>query len=96
MAIDSGGLILVFIAIWPAPPGFVRNAELIESDMMRYLPSLIDDNELNIALQRYEGTVFLVTHDQDLLEEVGTRLWNFEHGKIEDHKGPYEEWLGKK
>jgi hypothetical protein len=27
---------------------------------------------------------------------VGTRLWNFEHGKIEDHKGPYEEWLGKK
>jgi len=30
------------------------------------------------------------------LEEVGTRLWNFEHGKIEDHKGPYEEWLDKK
>ena len=53
-------------------------------------------NALNIALQRYEGTVFLVTHDQDLLEEVGTRLWNFEHGKIEDHKGPYEEWLDKK
>jgi len=53
-------------------------------------------NALNIALQRYEGTVFLVTHDQDLLEEVGTRLWNFEGGSIEDHKGPYEEWLGKK
>src|ERR1700678_2179305 len=53
-------------------------------------------NALNIALQRYEGTVFLVTHDQDLLEEVGTRLWNFEHGEIEDHKGPYEEWLDKK
>src|SRR5580693_480461 len=44
-------------------------------------------NALNIALQRYEGTVFLVTHDQDLLEEVGTRLWNFENGAIEDHKG---------
>lgn len=48
-------------------------------------------NALNIALQRYEGTVFLVTHDQDLIEEVGTRIWNFEHGEIEDHKGPYEE-----
>ena len=24
-------------------------------------------NALNVALQRYEGTVFLVTHDQDLL-----------------------------
>ncbi len=53
-------------------------------------------NALNIALQRYEGTVFLVTHDQDLLEEVGTRIWNFEHGQIEDHKGPYEEFISKK
>src|SRR5688500_2454178 len=26
-------------------------------------------NALNVALQKYEGTVFLVTHDQDLLEE---------------------------
>jgi len=50
-------------------------------------------NALNIALQRYEGTVFLVTHDQDLLEEVGTRIWNFEGGEIQDHKGPYEEWV---
>ena len=31
-------------------------------------------NALNIALQSYEGTVLLVTHDQDLLEEVGTRV----------------------
>jgi ATPase subunit of ABC transporter with duplicated ATPase domains len=53
-------------------------------------------NALNIALQRYEGTVFLVTHDQDLLEEVGTRIWNFENGQIEDHKGPYEEFRSKK
>jgi hypothetical protein len=27
---------------------------------------------------------------------VGTRIWNFEHGSIEDHKGPYEEWASKK
>jgi len=53
-------------------------------------------NALNIALQRFEGTVFLVTHDQDLIEEVGTRIWNFENGAIEDHKGPYEEFLAKK
>src|SRR3954452_21111071 len=30
-------------------------------------------NALNVALQRFEGTVLLVTHDQDLMEEVGTR-----------------------
>ena len=39
-------------------------------------------NALNIALQKYEGTVLLVTHDEDLLEEVGTRVWHFEHGRI--------------
>jgi len=49
-------------------------------------------NALNVALQRYEGTVLLVTHDQDLMEEVGTRVWHFESGRIEDFKGTYEEY----
>jgi ATPase subunit of ABC transporter with duplicated ATPase domains len=48
-------------------------------------------NALNVALQRYEGTVFLVTHDQDLLEEVGTRVWQFDQGRIVDFRGAYEE-----
>ena len=51
-------------------------------------------NALNIALQKFEGTIFLVTHDQDLLEEVGTRVWQFDHGRITDFKGPYEELTG--
>ncbi|GGA68280.1 ABC-F family ATPase [Edaphobacter acidisoli] len=53
-------------------------------------------NALNQALQKYEGTVLLVTHDQDLIEEAGTRIWHFEGGptdfRITDHKGPYEEY----
>jgi ATPase subunit of ABC transporter with duplicated ATPase domains len=49
-------------------------------------------NALNVALQRYEGTVLLVTHDQDLMEEVGTRVWHFDHGAIHDFKGAYEEY----
>ena len=49
-------------------------------------------NALNIALQKFEGTVLLVTHDQDLMEEVGTRVWHFDHGKIADFKGAYEEY----
>ncbi|MBA3641463.1 MAG: ATP-binding cassette domain-containing protein [Acidobacteria bacterium] len=66
-------------------------------------------NALNIALQKYEGTVFLVTHDQDLIEEVGTRIWRFESTtvtpsapvvsvgdgrQVEDFKGTYEEYMG--
>ncbi len=49
-------------------------------------------NALNIALQKYEGTVFLVTHDQDLIDEVGTRVWHCTHDGIEDWKGTYEEY----
>jgi ATPase subunit of ABC transporter with duplicated ATPase domains len=52
-------------------------------------------NALNIALQRYEGTVLLVTHDHDLIDEVATRLWIFNDSGIEDFQGPYEEWKGK-
>jgi ATPase subunit of ABC transporter with duplicated ATPase domains len=50
-------------------------------------------NALNVAIQRYEGTVLLVTHDHDLIDEVATRIWHFEHGGIDDFKGPYEEYM---
>jgi ATP-binding cassette subfamily F protein 3 len=50
-------------------------------------------NALNIALQKYPGTVLLVTHDHDVIDEVATRIWNFKGGHIEDFKGPYEEYL---
>jgi ATPase subunit of ABC transporter with duplicated ATPase domains len=50
-------------------------------------------NALNIALQKYEGTLLLVTHDEDVLDEVATRIWNCKDGKIEDFRGTYEEFL---
>jgi ATPase subunit of ABC transporter with duplicated ATPase domains len=50
-------------------------------------------NALNIALQRYPGTVLLVTHDEDLIDEVATRIWHFEgNHQITDFKGAYEEY----
>ena len=50
-------------------------------------------NALNIALQRYQGTVLLVTHDHDLIDEVATRIWHFESDhKLTDFKGAYEEY----
>jgi ATPase subunit of ABC transporter with duplicated ATPase domains len=50
-------------------------------------------NALNIALQRYQGTVLLVTHDEDLIDEVANRIWHFEgNHQITDFKGAYEEY----
>jgi ATPase subunit of ABC transporter with duplicated ATPase domains len=52
-------------------------------------------NALNIALQRYEGTVLLVTHDYDVVDEVATRIWRFDKDGIDDFKGPYSEYLAR-
>jgi len=52
-------------------------------------------NALNIALQRYPGTLLLVTHDYDVIDEVATRIWNFDKGHIEDFKGTYAQFLSQ-
>src|SRR6202790_2138207 len=52
-------------------------------------------NALTISLQKYEGTVFLVTHDEDVLDEVATRVWHLQGGKIEDFKGTYEDFQSR-
>jgi ATPase subunit of ABC transporter with duplicated ATPase domains len=49
-------------------------------------------NALSTALQKYEGTVFLVTHDEDLMDAVATRVWNIGGGAVEDFKGTHEEF----
>jgi ATPase subunit of ABC transporter with duplicated ATPase domains len=54
---------------------------------------LESSNALNISLQRYTGTVLLVTHDEDLIDEVATRIWHFEANReITDFKGVYSEY----
>jgi len=50
-------------------------------------------NALNIALQRYQGTVILASHDHDLIDEVATRVWHLENDhQLMDFKGTYEEY----
>jgi len=56
-------------------------------------------NALNIALQKFEGTVLLATHDYDVIDEVASRIWHFQNPlgtAIEDFKGNYAEYLDAK
>ena len=50
-------------------------------------------NALNIALQKYPGTLLIVTHDHDVIDEVATRIWHCQGGHVEDFKGPYADYL---
>lgn len=47
---------------------------------------------LEDALDAYEGTVLLVSHDRELLRGIGDRVWALEGGEIEDFQGSFAEW----
>ena len=47
---------------------------------------------LEDALDEYEGTVLLVSHDRAFLREVATRVWSFEGTRLTDFDGPFIEW----
>jgi len=45
------------------------------------------------GLSLFPGTVFIVTHDRDLVSEVATRVLSFTDGKLLDFHGSYDEFL---
>ena len=47
---------------------------------------------LEDALDEYEGTVLLVSHDRAFLREVATRVWYFEGDHLVDFDGPFVDW----
>jgi len=47
---------------------------------------------LEDALEEYEGTVLLVSHDRAFLREVATRVWSFEGNRLVDFDGSFVEW----
>jgi ATP-binding cassette subfamily F protein 3 len=51
---------------------------------------------LEDALEAYDGTVVLVSHDRALLEALTTRTWALYNGRMEDFAGPFGEWVETK
>jgi len=47
---------------------------------------------LEDALDEYEGTVLLVSHDRAFLRQVATRVWWFKGTRLMDFDGPFVEW----
>ena len=47
---------------------------------------------LEDAVEEYEGSVILVSHDRAFLRELATRVWAFRDDTIEDFAGPFVEW----
>ena len=47
---------------------------------------------LEDAIESYDGTVILVSHDRALLRTLTTRVWVLHERRITDFPGNYEEW----
>lgn len=50
---------------------------------------------LGDALEKYEGTCFVVSHDRDLISTFASRIWSFGPNGLIDFPGDYESYLAK-
>jgi len=44
------------------------------------------------ALNKYKGTLIIVSHDRYFISRTANKIWNIEDGKINQFNGSYEEW----
>ena len=44
------------------------------------------------ALNQYEGSYILVSHDRYFVSKTANKIWEIEDHQIKEYKGPYEEW----
>ncbi|HEY0899227.1 MAG TPA: ABC-F family ATP-binding cassette domain-containing protein [Sphingobacteriaceae bacterium] len=62
----------------------------------------LDIQSVNIliqALQQFEGTMIVVSHDRYFLDNVANKIWYIENQKIKEYPGTYaeyEEWQSKR
>lgn len=57
----------------------------------------IHSNELLIeALNRYEGSFVLVSHDRYFISKTANKIWEIVDHQIKEFKGGYEEWVAWK
>lgn len=45
------------------------------------------------ALNKYEGSYLLVSHDRYFISKTANKIWEIENGLIKEFKGSYNEWV---
>lgn len=48
------------------------------------------------ALETFDGTVLVVSHDRYFVNEIATRIWEIDNQDIKDYKGNYDFYLEEK
>ena len=45
------------------------------------------------ALNRYQGSLIMVSHDRHFISKAANRIWEIDNYEIKDFAGGYEEWM---
>ena len=48
------------------------------------------------ALNKYQGTIILVSHDRYFISKAANKIWEIVDGEIKEFKGSYQEWVAWK
>lgn len=51
---------------------------------------------LEAALEAFDGTLLVVSHDRYFIGEIAGRIWEIENHTLQDYKGDYEYYLAEK
>ncbi len=51
---------------------------------------------LKEAIQKFDGTVILVSHDREFLDGLVSRIYEFKSGRVIEHMGGIYDWLYKR
>ncbi|MDY7032734.1 MAG: ABC-F family ATP-binding cassette domain-containing protein [Thermodesulfobacteriota bacterium] len=72
----------------------VKPGNLIVMDEPTNHLDLLSCEVLIKALEEYNGTLIFVSHNQELINRLATRIWDISDGKVEDYPGNLEEYIG--
>ncbi len=48
------------------------------------------------AIQQFDGTVLVVSHDRHFLKQIANRVFEVDHGELRAYEGSYEDYLHEK
>ena len=57
---------------------------------------LLSKDILKQALQRYDGTLVIVSHDRDFLDGLVNKIYEFKDGRVKEHLGGVNDFLERK
>ncbi|KIL51952.1 Vga family ABC-F type ribosomal protection protein [Jeotgalibacillus soli] len=52
--------------------------------------------KLEVQLTKYQGAIVIVSHDRSFLDQLCTKMWEIEDGKLTEYKGNYTRYLEQK